>query len=197
MENEKTTLDRYFEEIRPEKRYKILEEELKGEPEYETLVEIWNLRFGKDPKGKVDGFLRQFVELSILPPKTMFPAKRRAEILNMLKKAGVGTSLSEDRKSEHLLYRELRNTFRRYIDSCRDPGYGKKFFGLFTSSEQEKEPLICRDIFKMSLGAAENYGLEKEMETILEAANDEYVAFNTDAGSLRQAFRDFYPGWDK
>ena len=193
MENEKTTLDRYFEEINPEKRYKILEGELKGEPEYDTLMEIWHLRFGKDPKGRADGFLRQFVELSILPPKSMFPAKRRAEVLKMMAKAGIGTKLTEERQSKHLLYRELRNTFHRYIDSCRDPGYGKKLFGLLTSSDKEKEPLICRDIYKMSIAAAENYDLEKEMELAIEAANDEYVAFNTETGSLRQAYKEFYP----
>lgn len=193
MENEKTAQDRYFEETDPVKRYKILESELKNEPEYETLKKLWEMRFGDDPEGKADGFLRPFVEICILPPTAIFAGRRRREILKMVEKAGLCTPLVEDKKSEHLLYRELRNTFRRYIESCSDAGYGKKLFGLLTSSEKEKEPLICRDLYKMTQAVAKQYSIEKEMATAIEAANDEYIAFRPEAGSLRQAFAGFYP----
>ena len=72
--------------------------------------------------------------------------------------------------------------------------HGRKLFGLLPSTEKEKEPMICRDLYAMTLGTAERYDLEKEMTTAIEAANDEYVAFRPEAGSLRQAYERFYPG---
>lgn len=194
MDIEKTAMDRYFEETEPAKRRRILEEELKGEPEFATLEKIWNLRFHNDPTGRADGFLRQFMELCIMPGGSLFAARRRKEILKMMAAVGFGTELTQDHKTEHLLYRELRNMFRRYIESCSDAGYGRKLFGLLTSTEKEKEPMICRDLYAMTLGTAERYDLEKEMATAIEAANDEYVAFRPEAGSLRQAYERFYPG---
>ncbi|MDO5131676.1 MAG: hypothetical protein Q4D81_01690 [Eubacteriales bacterium] len=144
--------------------------------------------------GEADFFLRDFLTLlSIFKNSGLFPKRLKKEVRSILRNLQLDDRPLQDKACENVLYMEIRNAVRRYFVTCHDSSYGRKFLGMASASEEERESLRCKDTWGFSFGIADLLELAEEMETLCRAANDEYCASVPDAESLPAAYR-YYGG---
>lgn len=139
----------------------------------------------KHPEKLVDRFLFNLISLAtIVKSPGFFPKFRKKEVLSILSAMQLDDRPKQDPECDAALYWEYRNAVRRYIATCDDPSYGRTLLGMKPSDAAGRREKCCNDVWSFSYGVAALVGLEKEMETLCRAANDEYCALNPNVESL-------------
>lgn len=138
--------------------------------------------------GDADLFLGELLTLLTMRKNSSFSQKRqKKEVLAILRKMQIDDRPLQDPGCSEALYLELRNVVRRYFATCHDSSYGRKLFGLSSSSDREREALRCMDTWNFSYGIADKLDLGREMALLCRAADDEYCASAPGTESLRSA----------
>lgn len=139
----------------------------------------------KHPDKLVDCFLFNLISLAtIVKSPGLFPKFRKREVLSILSSMQMDERPLQDPECEAVLYWEYRNAVRRYIATCDDPSYGRTLLGMKPSDAAGRREKCCEDVWSFSFGVAALVGLEKEMATLCQAANDEYCALHPEVESL-------------
>jgi hypothetical protein len=139
----------------------------------------------KHPEKLVDRFLFNLISLAtIVKSPGLFPKFRKREVLSILSSMQMDERPLQDPECEAVLYWEYRNAVRRYIATCDDPSYGRTLLGMKPSDAAGRREKCCEDVWSFSFGVAALVGLEKEMATLCQAANDEYCALHPEVESL-------------
>lgn len=187
MSTEAAALEEYYTELDPSKRFLTLSEKLSDVDGHSFRLHLFQLRHGEDTSSITqDLFLWQCVNLSSLYGGFFFREHKKNELLQSLK--GMGFDLAQTDLEKQILYWELRNAIKRYIKTADSPGFRRKAFGILSSSDEEKQAQVCKDLWKMSFGLSEQFGLREDMLPLCSAANDEYVASYQDAESLEEDY---------
>lgn len=177
----------FYEELDPDKRKAIYEENLKNledDGANELREELLRLRYTdpRDPKHKVDNFLWQMVILpGYLRPIYFIKAVGEREIRSMIRDLGLDGAQDWDEAGRRAAYWEFRNAADRYLSTCTGPNYAKKLFGMMASSDEEKLAKTARDFYSMTVTVPEKYGMEKEMELFTSALKDAFITVSSDA----------------
>ena len=139
--------------------------------------------------GEADLYLRNILTmLTIYRNGGLFFKHSKKEVLAMLQEIQLDERPLQDKNFEDILYREIRNAFRRYFSTCQSSAYGKKLLGTVDASEEEKEILRCTETWIASYGMASHLGLTSQMAIWCRAANDEYCASVQGVSSLEDAY---------
>ncbi len=174
---------KYYENLEPEERGRILEEIIACEEDdgaNDFRRQLYKERYTdpKDEKRSVDNFLWKCVFLPGLYRKRRFlfgnvkkECVRTAEEMHLLELE----RLSEAEKNA--LYWEFRNAVGRYLMTCQGDRYGKRLFGMKSASKDQKQISACEDVWMMSRGIARTSGLENEMRIFCDAAHDELMSW--------------------
>lgn len=185
--------DNYYEETDPERRKKLLSDGCGDDPENDRNAlrrSLWELRY-TDPKAeghRVDRLLWQFVNILCIY-RTSGPnflrKKGEKEIREAIKTMGFQEASSLGEEGNEELYREFRNTARRYFNACNgDKSYRKKYFGIVPINAAECSEKLARDAWRLSVGAEERFHLECELALLSRAVKDEFFAFEPEAQRL-------------
>lgn len=146
----------------------------------------------KHPEKLIDRYLFDLISmLTIFKSPGLFPKFRKKEVLSMLSRMQLDQRPLQDPLCEEVLYREYRNVVRRYIATCDDPSYGRTLLGMKASDAAGRRQKCCEDVWGFSFGVAALVGLEKEMEILCRAANDEYCALNPEVESLEAEYKKY------
>ena len=176
----------YYQELIPEKRKKLMDAAMEAHPEDPAnpiRVKLFEHRFRtkKDDGKLADNFLWQCVNLVYLADvKMMRRVTREKQVRECIE--GLGLNIpAETEEEKTAVYWELRNTIKRYFQSCQDRNYRKKLLGLVSLNDDERRFAICRDAFLMTRGITELTGLESELAPFAEAVRDEIALLDDEA----------------
>lgn len=202
-------LQQYYEEISPEKRKDLLDRyetaqcgsSGQGAEDFDSGVQVYRRALyearyfdKKRPDQKVDRFLWNLMTfLTIQKSPGFFPKHHRKQVRAAMQRMQVDDRPLRDEACREALYRELRNTVRRYYSTCSDPAYGRTLFGMMTADEGTKTAQCCKDIWGFSYGIAGITGTGDELDLLCRAANDEYCALVPEAESLEAACKKLNP----
>ena len=167
----------YFDELDPAKRKELLDEIEQDNPGF--LRELYKKRyeFRRKPDRIADLWLFKCVYLPGLYRRKFLKKATLRELNLTIDEFHLREDL--DASQREALYLEMCNAVRRYLSTCRSAKYASSFFGLKKASDDEKLQRTTEDIFKMSLGLARVFHLEKELELWCKACFDELVAFDS------------------
>ena|ERR1035437_6160118 len=174
----------YYKELDPERRKVLLDhngEEVLEDPLNELRRGLWKLRY-VDPENtnhRVDHFLMQCVNFLFLykSSKSRFARKSAAkEVRSALNTMGFSLAGQYGEVGDNLLYMEFRNTISRYFSTCSNRFYGRKIFGLMSSSDSEKKYQMAKDAWQLSEGLPERLEMTKELALFSKAVHDEFFA---------------------
>ncbi|MBQ3391808.1 MAG: hypothetical protein IJG52_00160 [Lachnospiraceae bacterium] len=195
MQNSEEILKEFYSETDPAKREALLAEyraAASGDGPVASYVDkLFVHRFpgaGKNV-GEADRGLKFLMDLLFFSrSSTFFKKRRRKDIAAVIREMEQDERVHKDPAFEEAFLRELRNMVKRYIVTCGSDSYGRKFLGMVSSSKEEKLERLCSDLWELSGGLAEEYGLEQEMALLCRAVNDEYLAAVPEAESLRKEY---------
>lgn len=180
----------YYRELDPDKRQAMFDD-VTGQLEEDEQAELRRSLFirrhtnPKDASAMVDNFLWQLVVMpSYYGTLNLFSKRYRGEILKIMDLLGVTAAAEGSDMEKAAVYWELRNTAERYLMTTRGSEYGRKFFGIMPSSDQEKRRRLAGDIWAMTKGVPVRYGLEKEMKLFTDAVLDAFFLSGDDAEDL-------------
>lgn len=95
-------------------------------------------------------------------------------------------ALSEEEKS--ILYWEIHNAADLYFSTCRDAGYGRKFFGIMQASDEERMAQACREAWILTKGIPVLGDKVEDMQIFSDAVLDAYYHFDRKA---EKRFREY------
>ena len=199
MADRNELLEAFYEEIDPDKRLALLNEykEAVSEEEDPLLpyrVRLYDYRY-KDPKDssrRVDNYLMAILTFMFLyKDSRILPFRNVKETLRTVKDMQQDERVLTDDQYAEAFMMEVRNSVRRYFDTCKSDNYHRKFFGVTASNADEKEKQRCFDAWRMSYGLAERLGIEEEMALFCRAVSDEYRLSRADGLSLKEAYRSY------
>lgn len=179
--------DPYFDALDPEGRLALLDilADLDGETAAFCRT-LYQERYThpKQPGRTVDNWLWK---LAYLPGvykgrKFLGRGSLRRELADMRKELHLDDWPGLGGTERAALYREFRNTGRRYLSTCKDPGYANKLLGMKKATEQEKLDHACEDIWMASKGAARAAGLEDVFQPWCSALYTELLAWDPGGG---------------
>lgn len=140
----------------------------------------------------VDRFLWNLMTLiAIYKNPGLFPKRRKKEVLSILRKMELDDRPGKDENCRDVLYLEYRHAIRRYFSTCAEGPYASRLLGLAPAGKEDKERQRCYDTWAFSYGIASLVGLEKELELLCRAADDEYCASVPGTASLQEAFSSY------
>lgn len=179
--------EEYYSEINRDERESILEKQIGEGPDdgaNSLRRELFSWRY-IDPKKPGKNVDMGVWEMIIMPAYLRgFIARRektRREILKSLSNMRITEENLSDPVLASAVYWELRNVAKRFYDACDSPKYARKFFGLTESSWEEKLLNMARDVWKMSEGVPEKFGLVSEMKLFSDAMKDEFFSISREA----------------
>ena len=199
MADRNELLEAFYEEIDPDKRLALLNEykEAVSEEEDPLLpyrVRLYDYRY-KDPKDssrRVDNYLMAILTFMFLyKDSRILPFRNVKETLRTVKDMQQDERVLTDDQYAEAFMMEVRNSVRRYFDTCKSDSYHKKFFGISHSSAEEKEKQRCIDAWKMSTGIAGRLKLAAEMDLFCRAVAEEYRLSRVDGMTLEEAYRNY------
>ena len=186
--------ENYYNELKPDKRKKMLKELISsGEDDGANGLRQKLLKKRhtdpKDPGHQVDMFL---MECAYLPS---LYRKRKFFLVNMkneIKRTKAHLCLDDVDKYTEMekiaLYWELRNAAKRYFKTCTGSRYGNRLMCISKATEDEKVRLAGRDAWQMSAGIARYCWQEKEMAIFCDAVKDAYVDYFEDGQEIFEHF---------
>lgn len=177
----KAWVNSYMSELNRSKRREILDKAIEEEglsPENELRKKLWESRYGHQADGEVDYFIRGWMSMFYLgtSAKGLFAARKIAR-----EKAAIRSDWKMDLAAgygstgETVLYEELYNMARLYIDLCRhDRTYSSYLLGLGTLNEDALSGKIAKDIYQTAFVTAEEIGTGDEFAVFRKAAADAF-----------------------
>jgi hypothetical protein len=172
----------FYRETDPAKRLALLNRLLEDDPgeEGELRRELFEHRYRHSgTRFRADQGMLACLRLLDLGKKSLI-SRREAEkaIRECLDLLGISRYHGRGDAAERALYWELRNTFLRYLETCRGENYSRKWFGLLKSSDTEKAERAMRELWDMTHGIARLIRAQDlagftEMAGLLEKAGDD------------------------
>ena len=177
----------FYSELDPEKRRELYERIVREEEDDGANAfrkELMDLRY-TDPRNKgrrVDNFIWNIVILpGYLRPMYLIKAVGEHEIRDIIKGLGLENTQDWDDVKKAAAYWEYRNAAELYLSTCKGPNYGKKFFGITSSSDEEKLKKTAKDFYSMTVTVPAKYGREEEMELFTQALKDTFLSSSSAA----------------
>lgn len=186
--------EKYYKELNPDKRKKMMKELLAaGEDDGANAIrqKIYTRRYTnpKAPSHPADMFLMECAYLpSLYRKRKSFLTNMKKEIKRTMLHLYLDEAQNFTEIEKNALYWEMRNAVKRYLKTCQGSKYGSSFMGLSKASEEEKIRLAGRDIWQMSAGIARYMKLEDEMKIFCDAAKDEYESYFEDGQEIYEYF---------
>lgn len=185
--------EEYYSELNRDERSSILNK-LTGEGPDDGADSLrkelfsWRYTDPKKPGKPVDNGVWEMI---IMPAYLRGFISFRGRVRRDIQKSLINLRITSENLSNPVLasavYWELRNIAKRFYDACDSPKYARKFFGLTESSWEEKLLNMARDVWKMSEGVPERFGLVSEMELFSDAMKDEFFSISREA---KQSYRE-------
>ncbi len=199
MTDRNELLEAFYEEIDPDKRSALLKEYQNAVSEEEDPVLPYRVKLceyryknPKDPAKKVDNYLMALLTFMYLyKDSRILPGRNVREVLRTIKDMQQDERVLTENQYAEAYMMEVRNSVRRYFDTCKSDSYHKKFFGISHSSADEKEKQRCIDTWKMSAGLAERLKLAAEMDLFCRAVAEEYRLSRADGMTLEEAYGNY------
>lgn len=197
MTEQELIWDEYYKELDPERRKALLDQDggtALEDPLNKLRKYLWELRY-VDPANKthrVDFFLLQCTNFLFLYKSTnwKFAQKSAAqEVRSAVSKMGFSQASQYGGAGENLLYMEFRNTISRYFSTCSNHYYGRKLFGIMSSSDSEKKNQMAKDAWQLSEGLPERLEMTEDLALFSKAVHDEYFAQTRDAKEYWQKYK--------
>ena len=177
----------FYSEIDPDKRqelYAKIIQEQEDDGANAFRKEFMGLRFThpSKPGKKIDNFIWNILILpGFLRPMYLVRAVGEREIQGVVRELGLESAQEWDETKRAAAYWEYRNAAKRYLSTCNGPNYGKKFFGVMQSTDEEKLAKTARDFYAMAVTVPAKYEREEEMELFTRALKDEFLSSFPDA----------------
>ena len=184
----------YYRESQPAARKRVLERLLGEGPDdgadaFRKLLYKSRYTDEKDPGNEVDLFLYECVNLiQIFHMGRIFRKRAQKELAMTGQRFCLEAAEQYGPAGEEVLYRELRNTVKRYFRTCTSSGYRRGTFGLVGSSAEEKKRQMVKDAWEMSTGVTRKYGREDAFRVWNRAVREELFSGDPEA---EQLFRDY------
>ncbi len=180
----------YYEVTSPEKRLKLYETLSSENPDdggnalRKKLFENRHLDKKKKVK-EIDRGLWQLLSMQVNIKSEISSLKvAKKEIDAALRCLGVDDAKKGGEVEKGVVYWEIRNIAKRYLETCQAPGYARKLFGIMDSSEEEKIDKTVNDIFMLARMIPERYRLEDDMKIFTDALEAELGLFSEEAAKL-------------
>lgn len=188
--------EQYYQELDPEKRWQILQNEPDSE-EKRHAEKLYLLRHRDEKTGKrnveQDHYLWFLLNLEISGSRRSFFIKSEAKrILKELRRLE-GVDVKQDAGAEQislgddmLFLLEIRNTASRLFSVSGRDG-GRKLFGVAQANEEMRLADQCMDAWRLIYGAPMYLDLEEELRPVSEAVKEAYLAVDSEAGKRLEA----------
>lgn len=169
----------YYRETDRQKRKLLLEEHgsTRQDPADSLRMELWELRYQRRkglPEG-VDFFIRSWMELYFISKKPgKIHRKSHLKTLEQVKK-DLGFSLAGEYGDlgEEVLYQELCNGIRLYVELCRrDSKYNSALLGILKLKPERLIQKIAGEFWQIAVEIPEKYGMEEEFAVFRRACGD-------------------------
>lgn len=188
----------YYEELNPDARRKILEALCADDDGPAALLrkKLFACRYQRKRGAVADrGLYTCFLLMDLSRNRFGGAAAQKKKAREALDVICVGELWGSGEDARQILFLEFRNIFRRYLETTRDSGYGKKLLGLMQSTPEEKEQRAMEDLYAMSRGAAKalhdlrDSVLTEQMELLCEAADSAFESLGEGAAERYREFR--------
>ena len=177
----------FYEETDPDRRRELFETlamEAEDDGANAYRKEFLDLRHTdpKDKNRKVDRFLWNIVNLPVyLGQKYLFRSGIERDGRRIIRELGLEHASEKKKKKRAAAYWEYRNAAARYLATCEDAGYARRFFGTMSSSKEEKLARTASDLYSITVTLPAKFGREKEMEIFIRAMQDAFLSYSKDA----------------
>lgn len=194
----------FYAELDPEKRMKLMDEmeqmlqadETAGAPEISAQDlkfrrELLQRRYHRQGRnGYADNGMLICVMLLELERNNLRGRKAAAkmeEAVRLMIPSSVSDGASFTPLQREAFYQETRNIIHRYLTTCMDQSYHRKFFGLMRLSDSERAQHMLDDIWNISYGSVLRSDhfmrsvLTERMELWCRAAEDEFSSISQEA----------------
>lgn len=180
----------YYRELDPDKRQAMFDD-ITSQLEEDEASDLRRRLFmrrhtnPRDASAMVDNFLWQMVVLpSYYGTLSLFRKRDVQAVMKIMDLLGVSEAAGGSDMEKTAVYWEIRNAARRYFSTTRGAEYGRKFFGIMAASDEEKKRRVAADVWAMTAGVPERFGICREMGLFTEAVLDEFSLAFDDAAEL-------------
>lgn len=177
----------YYMELEPERRFRLLQQNLSQEEDdganalRQRLFFLRHMEEGKS-QPSVDRYLWACVNfVQVYGSSRLFKKSGKKEIEKFLEQSGYREALSVGDAGEAALHWEIRNAAKRYFKTCTGKEYRRSLFGLLSPGEADQKRQMCQDVWKMTLGLQRRFDMAGELELWTKAVHDEFVLTDPDA----------------
>ena len=188
------TIAKYYREIEPMERLKLLEQSIAAEEDPEgnkIRKELWEIRYSdKSEAGdtRADGYLGLWMTMEFNRNSgSRFFGTRSAkkEIGKYLTKLKFQEIQEKGGLYEELLYRECCHMVLVYMDLCQtDKSYNTTLCGLIHIKEDSAKSKLQRDIRETAVDLPGTLGMESELGIITRAAREIYRQYYPNEGNI-------------
>ncbi len=168
----------YYDETDPVKRRAILDEAVECDSDNGLRRKLFESRY---PDDKSDMILRIFMDiLSVQQANLFFLHWNIKSLKRTMDRAGFMEAMSQGETGRALLYFEIRNAMKRYLETCKGELYGSAYSGMIKISSKKQREKTRYDLYRMTFGfkkISDNTdveGFRDYMNLICEAICDEY-----------------------
>lgn len=176
---EKEWVRNYYDETDRPKRKTILDKGIEEDgmtPENELRLHLYEARYGDSETAgrEVDYFIRGWMTLEYLKSTSKFFLTKRKvskEIATVREDWQFAKAAEYGEAGAEILYRELCNLARLYIQICRrDKAYGSFLFGIGRVKDSTLSKRVFDDIYRMAYELPHNMELVEEFAPFTKAA---------------------------
>lgn len=173
----------FYEELNPEKRQELLYNHF-SEPKTESDLlreELWIARHGKR-KPRNDAFVGYLMNLKYISESDNVDigGKKKKMAVEIIHGLGIFEYESRGEEQQAIIYQELKNTWRRYIDiSANGRGFTSVLFGMGQLSDESVAKKIADQISAVAYAAPHLLRMDREFSVLQKAA--------------AEVFREIYP----
>lgn len=177
--------DEYYLEVDRELRKELLDAKIAAEgmtPENQLRTRLWEVRYkqrGKDP-AEVDYYIRGWLSMHYLQHATGGFFGRRnhdKEKQQILEDWGVSIAAEYGEAGQEILYQELCNMTRLYLNLCKDDkSYSSLLLGLGRMKDSSLINKIAKDVYTLAYEIPRTAGMVEEFQVFTRAATDTFYA---------------------
>lgn len=185
----------YYEEFRPEKRLRLLEEAVAaGEgdgAENELRRTLWEMRYEKGHRGAppADRYIALWLALNRWRQNGLSPRQARNAGRELRGLAEVIRPQGRAELVQPLLHRELVHAVRFYLNSCVQGSYGTVMLGMMRMSSDKLIEKAAREVAEVTCLVPRWAGLAQELAPLAPAAREAFpLVFPGGEEELERAF---------
>lgn len=182
--------DRYYEEDKPEKRLRMLEEAMdagEGDPaENEIRRRLWALRYEKPRKNAptADRYMALWLTLDRWRGKGLLPWQNRTAARELRQLAARFRPDGPAEMVGPLLHRELVHAVRLYLKSCLQGSYSTVMLGTMRMTDGQIMEKAAREAAEVTLTVPRWAGLSEAFAPLAPAAREAFLEVFPDGGAL-------------